>query len=250
MAKLLLIQTSFLTICWFAFVSGNGIEKPEKFKAFIRKNVAPIFHKWAENRKLKEKTNLGGEQFAVLMLIDRDKDWDTFEFSSPKPTTTYTSGFMVQPKQRTQMKNYVAVLPGSIREENDILHSEQRIYEQYLTYIWDKYVKKNGLPKAMVLYSWIVPCKKQSCPSKGTTGCTGHTINALKKYTEKTEVIIAYTTKGGGMSGNTKCNAEETESKLKKKGFKVIKVSVNLGEEQEAMMESLIKLGRLLQILE
>ena len=248
MAKLLLIQTLFLTICWFAFVSGK-IEHEEEFKKFIRGKVVPTFRKWAKHRKDVE--GFGGEQFAVLMLMDTDKDWDKFTLL-PKPKPAYKKGFIVQPKQRHQMKNYVAVLPGSIKKGGDFLHSEQRIYEDYLKHIWNKYKADHydQVPKAMVLYSWIVPCIEQSCPSEGTSGCTKHTMDALKDYTDKTKVIVAYTTKGGGTSKSIKCNAAETKLKLENAGIDVINVDYKKEEEQEAMMESLIKLGRFLQILE
>ena len=72
-----------------------------------------------------------------------------------------------------EIDNYVAVRPGKI--DNRYMHSEQRIFEGYLKDIWKKYQEKhNGkAPKAMVLYSWIVPCIKQLCASKGTwsKGC-------------------------------------------------------------------------------
>ena len=162
MAKLLLIQTLFLTICLFAFISGE-IQKKKDFRAFIAKKVEPIFRDWAE------KVN-GGEQFAVLMLSDTDRNWNTFKLS-PEPSSDDTS--MVQPAA-DKIDNYVAVLPGTIN--NQYMHSEQRIYEEYLDDMWKNYKQKHGIPKAMILYSWIVPCQSQTCPSQGTTGCTSHTI--------------------------------------------------------------------------
>ena len=179
MAKLLLIQTLFLTICLFALVSGT-IQKKKDFRAFIVNKVAPTFRAWAWNVNR-------GEQFAVLMLTDTDQNWNTFKLS-PEPSSAVKS--MVQPAADMR-DNYVAVLPGNN------MHSEQRIYEEYLEDMWNNYKQKHGTPKAMVLYSWIVPCTKQSCPSQGTTGCTSHTIQALKKYTKETEVVVAFTTKGG-----------------------------------------------------
>ena len=86
MAKLLLVQTLVLTICWFALVSGK-IDNPGKFKTFIKNQVLPIFRSWAQEHVK--------EQFAVLMLMDTDKDWSTFKFS-PAPSKSYTS--TVQPK--------------------------------------------------------------------------------------------------------------------------------------------------------
>ena len=120
--------------------------------------------------------------------------------------------------------------------------------------MYAKYIQKHGTPpKAMVLYSWIVPCTEQSCATEGK-GCTEHTVKALQKYvTEKTQVIVVYTTKGGGkQTKQFTCNFKTTEDELKEAGIDVVRITGNFRkeDEQEAMMENLIKLGRLLQILE
>ena len=239
MAKLFLIQTLFLTILWFVFVSGE-IKNEKDFKFFIIKDVIPTFHKWA--RKVNE-----GNQFAVLMLMNTDQNWKNFRFLPSKPSSTDKS--MVQPAAELKdIDNYVAVLPGTIG--NEYMHSEQRIYEKYLTNMYEKYIQKyHTPPKAMVLYSWIVPCIEQSCATEGK-GCTDHTIKSLQKYvTEKTQVIVAYTTNGSRTSKkHTTCNPTNTKQKLEKTGIDVMKV--NYRTEEEAMIENLIKLGRLLQILE
>ena len=159
---------------------------------------------------------------------------------------------IVQPNNVDKMVNYVAVIPGKAKNgknKEKFFHSEQRIYDKYLEpMLLNYHAEKNGAPKAMVLYSWIVPCYQQSCPSTGTTGCTSHTLKALKSYADKVKVIVAYTTKGGGMSGSTKCNAEETENQLKAAGIDVLKIKYN--SEEEAIIEDLIKIGRLLETLE
>ena len=242
MAKVVLVQTLFLTFCWFAFVSGK-IENEDELKAFIKNKVIGVFRPWARTR--------GKEQFAVMMLMDTDEDWNTFKFSLA-PSKTYPS--IVQPKEKSNMLNYVAVIPGKINSNDNFLHSEQRSYNNYLKDMLSNYkAAMNRAPKAMVLYSWAVPCYQQLCPSTGTTGCTSHTIKALKNYTKEMKVIIAYTTLGGGMSGNTKCNASKTTTELEAKGIDVTRINGNFNNkeaEQEAMIESLIKLVRLEQILE
>ena len=44
-------------------------------------------------------------------------------------------------------------------------HSEQYIYDKYLeSMLFDYYTKMKRAPKAIVLYSWAVPCFQQSCP--------------------------------------------------------------------------------------
>ena len=101
----------------------------------------------------------------------------------------------------------------------------------------------------MVLYSWIVPCFKQSCPSKFTSGCTSHIKGELKKYVQKTKVIVAYTTLGTLTSGTITCDATKTEKELKDAHIDVIRITDNF-EEDVAMIENLIKLGKLMQILE
>ncbi len=252
MAKRLLVQTLFLAICLFAVVS-EAMKQKKKFETFIKDDVISKFRPWAQNHNK--------EQFAVLMLMDEDKNWDKFKFS-PEPSKTSKSN--VQPGINN-MHNYAAAIPGltmitehrikgggsSKKKVEKYLHSEQRIFEKYLEpLLLDYTIEKKGAPKAMVLYSWIVPCMKQSCPSKGTSGCTAHTIQELAKYAKQLKVIVAYTTLGGGMTGKTKCNAEETENQLKEAGIEVIKISYNDKEEEKAMIENLIKLGRLLETLE
>ena len=236
MAKLLLVWTLFLTICWYTVVSGE-IEDEEGLKKVIANKVIPTFRKWAQDG--------GGEQFAVLMLMNTNHDWNRFEFLPP-PTTTFTS--IVQPK-KSNINNYVAAIPG--KNNDGFMHSEQRIYEKYLKDMYAKYYKREKeAPKAIVLYSWIVPCTKQSCATKGK-GCTDHTIKALKKYiTKETQVIVAYTTKGSGKrTEQFTCNFETTEEKLKNANIDVVRITGKFEkeDEQEAMMENLI---RLLQILE
>ena len=188
----------------------------------------------------------------MLMLMDEDKNWDKFKFS---PEASKTADGNVQPNDVNKMVNYVAVIPGKAKiggngqTKERFFHSEQRIYDKYLEPMLLNYIaEKKGAPKAMVLYSWIVPCYEQSCPSQGTTGCTSHMIQALKSYAEKIEVIVAYTTKGGGMSGSTKCNAKKTEKQLKAAGIDVLKIKYN--SEEEAIIEDLIKISRLLETLE
>lgn len=239
MAKLLLIQTLFLTICWFALVSGE-IDNPEEFKTFIKNKVISTFKPWAKSFKM--------NQYAVLMLMDTDKDWSTFKFS-PKPSDDYK--YAVQPKQLSEMVNYVAVIPGmmNIKGKEKWRHSEQYIYDKFLEdMLFDYYNKMKRAPKAIVLYSWAVPCYQQSCPSKGTTGCTSHTIKALKGYAKQMKVIVAYTDSGDNMGKNTKCDTNKTETELTAAGIDVI--PINDEENNEAMIENLIKLGRLMQIIE
>ena len=247
MAKLLLVWTLFLIICWFTIVSGK-IENEGELKSFIKEKVIPTFRTWAK------KSRGGGEQFAVLMLMDTDKEWHNFKLL-PTPKTTDKS--LVQPAadERDHNYNYIAVQPGKI--DNQYMHSEQRIYEEYLENMWKKYKEKHhqNAPKAMVLYSWIVPCATQECASKSTKGCTEHTIKALKKYTQDTKVIVAYTTKGGGGKRKSEkpkftCDFKTTEEKLEKANIDVVRITGKFEkeDEQEAMMENLI--NRLLQILE
>ena len=49
------------------------------------------------------------------------------------------------------------------------------------------------------------------------------------------------------MTGNTKCDASETEQQLKAAGIDVLQVDYNA---KEAMVEELIKLGHIMETLE
>ena len=193
MAKLLLVQILFLIICSFASESG-AVKNKKKFETFIKDKVIGTFRPWAIKH--------GKEQFAVLMLMDSDKNWDKFAFS---PAASEESNSFVQPNVN-KVVNYAASLPelaiipaknlkggkkmkghkggASKKKVESWLHSEQRIFEKYLEPMLLAYnAKKNKIPKAMVLYSWIVPCIKHgSCPSKGTKGCTSHIVKQLEGY--------------------------------------------------------------------
>ena len=277
MAKLLLIQILFLIICSIAFESARGaIKNEQKFKTFIKDKVIGTFRPWALSH--------GKEQFAVLMLMDSDKNWDRFEFS---PAVSHPEMSAVQPNV-DKVVNYAAALPGltkipanklkggkkikghkggaSKKKVESWLHSEQRILTKYLEPMLLAYNdKKKADPEAIVLYSWIVPCITHgSCPSKGTTGCTSHIIQQLEAYATEIPVIIAYTTYGGGMKrkggkkgkggkkappgkGGTICDAVETEKELKAKHMKVLRVKYNA---EEAIMEELVKLSHIMDTLE
>ena len=236
MAKLLLVRTLFLTICWFTVVSG-GIKNSEELENLLAEKVAPKFLKWAHNN--------GKQQFAVLMLMDTAENWHNFKLN-PEPSTDVMD-FVYQPPSRYR-HNYIAALPG--KQDGVFKHAEQRIYDYYLETMLERYRKNHGNkdPKAMILYTWIVPCIKRTClhTGKDVESCTKRSITALKKYTKLTKVVIAYSTGKISESPLYECNYEETTNELKEVGIDVIKVP----EEQEAIMESLIKLGRLLQILE
>ena len=246
-----------MTICWFSLVSGggrrrHGIKSVKQFDEFIRDKVIDTFRPWAQEH--------GGEQFAALMVLNKNYNWNSFKFS-PIPLKKNTIKTIQPP--RDKLVNYAAALPAltkiskkrlkgggsSEKKVEKFLHSEQCIFETKLKPLLDKYeTNNNKKPEAIVLYSWIVPCFKQSCPSKETKGCTSHIIQELGSYTDQTTVIVAYTTGGGGMTGGTKCEETETVQKLKDANILVRKVRYN--SKEEAIIEKLIKLGTLLETLE
>ena len=77
------------------------LKEPEKLRALIEDKVIPPFRKWAHNAKS------GGEQFAVLMLMDKNGDWDKFQFN-PTPTKTYEPKHLVKPSaDPDEINNYI-----------------------------------------------------------------------------------------------------------------------------------------------
>ena len=58
---------------------------------------------------------------------------------------------------------------------------------------YDDFVSKHGEPKALILYSWIVPC----------VDCTREIITTLNssKFSKIPDLVVAYTTKGRGVPG-------------------------------------------------
>lgn len=237
MAKLLLVRTLFLAICWYTVVSGE-IKNSEELKKLLAEKVAPKFLKWAHYKNKR--------QFAVLMLMDTAENWQNFKLN-PEPSTNFKSLNQPAPDNR---HNYIAAIPGMM--DGVFKHAEQRIYDYYLKTMWEKYEDEHGeVPKAMILYSWIVPCIERKCLHTGedVESCTKRSKRALKTYAKETKVIIAYSNEKKSKSKLYECNYEKTTEELDKVGIDVIYVPA-YKEEQEAMMESLIKLGRLLQILE
>lgn len=66
------------------------------------------------------------------------------------------------------MVNYIAAIPAKAKG----LGGKEKFYTVFTTNILSACCSTNAkykeIPKAMALYSWIVPCYTQSCPSKDT----------------------------------------------------------------------------------
>lgn len=252
MAKLIILQVAILMI--WCFTSSSGIIKQqEELENFIKDRVIATLRQWAQHN--------GGEQFAALMLFASDDNWNGFVFKPYDPVANSDSN--VQPTSPKSMVNYVATLPAEVLIEEKylrggkskkkvlaFLHSEQRIFEQYFEELLLGYLvnNNNNPPQAMVLYSWAVPCLKQQCSSKNSLGCTDHIVNVLKQYANSMQVIVAYTTGGGSMNKKVECNNQDTENILRQNGIEVIRIKGNF--EDEAMIEELLKLDRLMELIE
>ena len=263
-ALLLLLQA--VTFMWCINACSATIKNEEAFVTFIQNKVIKKFRPWVKYSK-----GQNFEQFAVMLLMDTDSDWNSFKYLPENPVRKTHDD--VQPPERTILSNlrkkqkkkdinYVATVPAEksvkreyIKEDSlsedqkkkkmiDVyLHAEQRIFIQYYRAVVKSHPK---IPKAIVIYSWIVPCIEQPCSSRCSEGCTDQLINKLRQFVEYTQVIVAYTSQGTNVRSCT-CDEEATKRKFAAAGIDYVKVPYN---DKVAIIEDLMKMGTMLELLE
>ena len=83
------------------------------------------------------------------------------------------------------------------------VHAEELLLRK-LDKQYDAFCCQYGKPKALILYSWIVPC----------TDCTAKIISTLEssRFVEIPERVVAYTTKGLRVRGCSEATAQEAFS--------------------------------------
>lgn len=167
----------------------------------------------------------GHHQFAVA-IFQPGNAWLRFRYN-PSP---YGNGndplinphYPLSPPDPKTYNNYLAARPHyGVHSETQILHHLKQLY--------DAYVKNHygQPPKALLLYSWIVPCK----------ACTNAIVAALSKPPFNTIPlkVVAYTTKGT-LCTHSDCDVDYTKKKLAENNIEVTQVY----SFEEDVMENLL----------
>ena len=167
----------------------------------------------------------GHTQFAIVAFLP-DTQWMKFLYApsknsdGQKPIIDPDSSFSPPDKYEAWYYNYLAARP------NNGVHSEIQILER-LDNLYNQYKDKHGSPpKAMLLYSWIVPC----------IDCTDNLVAKLtsEPYKSIPTKIVAYTTLG--TTTKCKCNVNYTIKQFENTGVNVVRIRVR----EEEMIENLI----------
>ena len=215
MAKLQILQVVLVTWCMLLFNTSEAIKNEQELVNFIKSSVIPKLRGWT----LKYGSN--ADQFAVMMMMDSDSDWDSFVFTPDVVQEKNT--LKIQPDDRSEIKNYFAAMP------RDGKHSEQRIlniFNDLLNAYKDSHDNKN--PKAVVLYTYYLPCYERD--STKYHACT----DLLEEFHDKqkdaalngVDFVVAYTKDNGNFRGCS-CNEEETKNKFKQAGLDLVQVPYN-----------------------
>ena len=140
MAKLQILQVVLVTWCMLLLNTSEAIKNEQELVNFIKSSVIPKLRGWT----LKYGSN--ADQFAVMMMMDSDSDWDSFVFTPD--VVQEKNNLKIQPDDKSKIKNYFAAMP------RDGYHSEQRILYQFnkiLNAYKGSHNNKNS--KAVVLYT-------------------------------------------------------------------------------------------------
>ena len=164
----------------------------------------------------------GKTQFAVAIL-QPGNHWMKFLYDpsknddGQKPVIGTSS---CSPPDSSSYGNYIAARPNNgVHSEIQILNRLDTVYNAYKA-------KYKQAPKALLLYSWIVPCKK----------CTDQLVAKLTTEPFKSipVKVVAYTTLG--TTTVCECDVNYTRNKLKDTGIDLIYVR----SSEEELMENLI----------
>ena len=212
MAKLHVLQIVLVTWCMLLFSTSEAIKNEQELVNFIKSSVIPKLRGWT----LKYGSN--ADQFAVMMMMDSDTDWDSFVFTPA--IVQEKNDLKTQPDDRSKINNYFAAMP------RDKKHSEQRVLNTFDDLL-NKYKAShsNNGPQAVVLYTYYLPCYERD--STKYHACT----DLLTEFHDKqktanlngVDFVVAYTKDNGNFRGCS-CNRQETENKFKQAGLDLIQV--------------------------
>ena len=148
------------------------------FRNFMQDKVVGPFKKWAEQFRSK--------QFAVMLLMDSDSNWNQFQYDPPlnNPSVNKEREWPADGK----IVNYYAALPKNHK------HSEARILDNFEILLKNYINKKHAKPKAIVLYTWYKPCSHYHPKHTNCMTLLTQFAEALPKMgLDGVKMIVAYT---------------------------------------------------------
>ena len=163
-------------------------------------------------------------QFAVVILQPGNA-WMKFLYDPSRdgygqePVINKCSS--LSPPSNYKYSNYLAARPNNgVHSEIQILDRIDSLYKDY------KAKHNNRPPKALLLYSWIVPCK--TCTDKLVAKLTSKPFKSIPVK------VVAYTTLGS--CTRCECDVNYTRNKLKNTGIDLIYVRAS----EEELIKNLI----------
>ena len=169
----------------------------------------------------------GNEQFAVVALLP-STNWINFLYKpsqsddGQKPLIDPNSPRSPPDASKSSYNNYLAARP----DNSGVDHSETQILS-HINNLYQKYKRKHGgtPPQALLLYSWMVPCKH----------CTDNLVAKLTSEPFKSipTKVVAFTTLGS--TAACECDVTYTRNKFKNTGVEVKWIST-----KEEKIENLI----------
>ena len=151
-------------------------------------------------------------QFAVA-IFQPGNAWRLFQYkpSSPGDKPVINPDVHISPPTPVNANNYVAARPHKP-------HDAEIWILTYLRQLYDAYVRNNNNrpPQALLLYSFIVPCKK----------CTDRIIEKFKSdpFNKIPLKVVAHTTYGTNCQT---CDYEYTRQALERAGIEFVQVREN-----------------------
>lgn len=206
MRKLLYVLLKlFLVTAVIVNEASGDVQNKKQLRNLVKNRLVPDFQ--TGGLVLRDKS-----QFAVVILLP-DTQWKDFSYKpckdgdGKKPVIGSSSS--LSPPDG-MYGNYLAARPNwkGKHSEIQILDHLDKLYNQY------KAINDGQPPKALLLYSWIVPCVK--CTDAIVAKLTSELFSSIPTK------VIAYTTLG--TKAKCKCDVEYTKKKLDNTGIDLLRV--------------------------
>ena len=199
-----LLYVLFLVIAVIVNEASADVQNKNQLRNLVEYRLVPDF-------KTGGLVLRGKSQFAVAILLP-DTQWKDFTYKpckdgdGKKPLIDSSSSLS---PPGGKYGNYLAARPNyGEHSETQILDKLHNLYNQY------KVIHDGKPPKALLLYSWIVPCVK----------CTDAIVAKLARepFNSIPTKVIAYTTLG--TKAKCKCDVEYTKKKLENTSIDLLRV--------------------------
>ena len=171
----------------------------------------------------------GRQQFAVALLLPHaNTQWTPFLFHPSQngngQTPVINPNNPLSPPNQLAYNNYLAARPYmGVHSEIQILNRLGGLYNAYR-------LINNQPPRALLLYSWIVPCI--TCTDEIVRVFTSAPFNTIPTR------VVAYTTNGG--CSHSDCDVNYTENRLRNNSIDVTKVRTKEEELIKTILEQLM----------